>query len=203
MGANSQDVTVDPSATDPSFDHRVLVLQLLGISATCLFLEMALIRFISSTVQVIAYFNNFVVLSTFLGMGVGALLASRFKRLLAAFPFVFVVFLGLAVLFDRYGATSADHSELVAWTQTRGDLQLPVGFVVSLVFLGVVGFFVPLGFKLGETLAAFENRLEAYGYDILGSVSGVALFALMSWSGTEPWIWFCLGALAAVIVAYL
>ena len=200
MEPGSQDLAVDPSTVEPAPDHRALILQLIGISATCLFLEMALIRFISSTVQVIAYFNNFVILSTFLGMGCGALLANRSKRVLAAFPYVFLVVLGLFVLFDRYGAVVADHSDVVAWTQTRGDIQLPVGLVVSLVFLAVIGFFVPLGYKLGTTLAAFENRLEAYSYDILGSVGGVALFALMSSSRTEPWIWFSLGALAVALL---
>ena len=64
-------------------------IDLFVISATALFLELAFIRFINSIVFVVAYFNNFVILSAFLGLGFGALLVNRWpKSLLPYFPFV-------------------------------------------------------------------------------------------------------------------
>jgi SAM-dependent methyltransferase len=175
----------------PSAGTRVLALRLIGISAVCLFLEMALIRFINSTVQVIAYFNNFVILATFLGMGFGALFARRWPRLLAHAPVVLSAFITALVAFERFASATEDQRDLVAWVEERSDLVLlPSAVVVSLVFAACFAVFVTLGCELGRCIEAFRDRLQAYGYDLLGSLTGVVAFALVSFCRSPPWVWF-------------
>jgi spermidine synthase len=178
--------------------------RLVAISALALFLEMALIRFINATVQVIAYFNNFVILATFLGLGFGALWARRSPRLFAHAPVLLASFVGVLVVLDRYAASLEDTPELVTWTQTNQDLplELPSGVVVTLVFCACFAVFVPLGCELGQRLEAFEDRLAAYGYDLLGSITGVLTFAIVSWGRFPPWAWFAIASIALGVLLW-
>ncbi len=45
-----------------------------------LFLEVALIRWMPAYIRLLAYFSNFILLASFLGIGVGCLLASSRAR---------------------------------------------------------------------------------------------------------------------------
>ena len=51
-----------------------------------LFLETALIRWMPAYVRLLAYFSNFILLASFLGIGIGCLLAARRRNLFAWFP---------------------------------------------------------------------------------------------------------------------
>ena len=51
-----------------------------------LFLEVALIRWMPAYVRLLAYFSNFILLASFLGIGIGCLLASRRFTLFRWFP---------------------------------------------------------------------------------------------------------------------
>ena len=51
-----------------------------------LFLEVALIRWMPAYIRLLAYFSNFILLASFLGIGVGCLLASVAGRLFRWFP---------------------------------------------------------------------------------------------------------------------
>ena len=53
-----------------------------------LFLEIALIRWVPAYVRLLAYFSNFMLLASFLGAGLGCLLAGRRRSLFALFPLV-------------------------------------------------------------------------------------------------------------------
>ena len=53
-----------------------------------LFLETALIRWMPAYVRLLAYFSNFILLASFLGIGVGCLLARRRKNLFLWFPLI-------------------------------------------------------------------------------------------------------------------
>src|SRR5579864_8883693 len=53
-----------------------------------LFLEVALIRWMPAYIRLLAYFSNFILLATFLGSGIGCLLAGARRRLILWFPLV-------------------------------------------------------------------------------------------------------------------
>ena len=61
--------------------------RLLLTSATILFVELLLIRWIPANVKYIGYFSNFILMASFLGIGLGILLGRRGVRLpLSPFP---------------------------------------------------------------------------------------------------------------------
>ena len=73
-----------------------------------LFLETALIRWMPAYVRLLAYFSNFILLASFLGIGVGCLLALRRRNLFVWFPLIqFAVI--LAVDRAAAGSRAAEH----------------------------------------------------------------------------------------------
>jgi hypothetical protein len=69
-------------------------LRLLLCGAAALFWELALIRWMGSSIRVVAYYSNFILISAFFGLGAGALTVRYNIRLR---KFIFLV-LGLCVL---------------------------------------------------------------------------------------------------------
>jgi hypothetical protein len=69
-------------------------LRLTLISILSLFLELLIIRWISSEIRIFAYFKNFVLIACFLGFGLGCYLSRRKINLLAFLgPLMFLVLL--------------------------------------------------------------------------------------------------------------
>ncbi len=148
-------------------------------------------------VRLLAYFSNFILLATFLGAGLGCLLASRRRNLFAWFPLVLLL---VVVAVDRLRLevavpttssiyfTSGTTGPVVAVESTR---LLPVLFVI------VATLFTTIAQRMGRELAA-RPPLEAYGLNLTGSLSGVAVFAVLSWLECPPSIWFAVAAAAAL-----
>ena len=65
-----------------------------------LFLEVALIRWMPAYIRLLAYFSNFILLASFLGIGIGCLLAPARSRLFRWFPLIQALVVG-AVYFFR------------------------------------------------------------------------------------------------------
>src|SRR5438128_7619862 len=81
-------------------------IRLVLLSALMLFVELALIRWTGSNVVYLSYFSNFVLLGSFLGIGVGFL---RAKSRLNLFPLAPVT-LGLLVVFVHHFHVQIDRS---------------------------------------------------------------------------------------------
>src|ERR671933_236323 len=88
-------VNPKPSAISPDArgreapEYTGLSLARLFISSfLVLFLEVALIRWVPAYVRLLAYFSNFILLASFLGIGIGCLLAPRRRNLFVWFPAV-------------------------------------------------------------------------------------------------------------------
>ncbi|MCK5363703.1 MAG: hypothetical protein KAR22_12075 [Gammaproteobacteria bacterium] len=57
----------------PHLDRNALCLLLCGLAA--LYWELVLIRWLGTSVRIVAYYSNFVLMAAFFGLGAGALLA--------------------------------------------------------------------------------------------------------------------------------
>jgi spermidine synthase len=172
-------------------------LQLVAVSAAALLLELAFIRYANSTVQILAYFTNFLLISAFLGLGVGSLMRTR-AILLDVFPWLAALVVVVLGLLDGFGF---DHSfdEQVLFPLMLPGRSMPVWLAVTVVFGLNTLLFVPLGNRLGQLLGEFPDRLTAYGYDLAGSLSGVILFAALCALFSPPWVWMAVGALLTLV----
>src|SRR5690349_19704607 len=82
-----------PAALLSSGEERASGIRLAAYSALILFFELAFIRYTSAYVRVFGFYLNFVLIATFLGMGVG-LLRAEWSKLLKwiAVPAVLLLF---------------------------------------------------------------------------------------------------------------
>src|SRR3954462_1424489 len=162
-----------------------------------LFLETAVIRWMPAYVRLLAYFSNFILLASFLGIGVGCLLATRRRQLIAWFP---IVLLGVIVAVDRLRLEVALPSTSTIYFSsgtTAPVVPVESTLLLPLLFVSVAVLFVAVAHRMGRGLSG-RPPLRAYVINLLGSLAGVAAFALVSWLQLPPSVWFGIAAAAAL-----
>jgi hypothetical protein len=82
-------------------EQNKVCLQLLGVSFIALFLELMIIRWVPATVNLIAYYANLILISSFLGIGLGALLERRKLKILNLFPYLLLANIIFFLLFAK------------------------------------------------------------------------------------------------------
>jgi SAM-dependent methyltransferase len=180
-------------------------LNLFLVSFLILFFELACIRWFGSMVVFLSFFTNIVLLATFLGMSVGLLSASRgsdwMERVMPLFLLAAVLALGtLAVV--HYGRVMVDvggqgsPQQVYFGTEFRAtDISkfvVPIELVAATFFVLIAFVFVGLGQVMGIAFNQAKDRLRAYISNILGSLAGIAVFAVLSYLWTSPVIWFAI-----------
>ncbi len=175
-----------------------VTIRLLLTSATLLFVELLLIRWIPANVRYVGFFSNFLLMASFLGIGLGILLGRRGLRLpLSPFPPLL-----LATVLLVYGAQlnvqARDPNEILFGLEASTSAD--VNFVVlPLLIVLVTALMAALAMPLGPLLRAMPP-LRAYAVDICGSMLGIAGFAILAYLGTGPTAWFLVtGALLLLL----
>src|SRR6266702_18438 len=169
------------------------------ISFTMLFFELFCICLIPSYVRYLRYFNNFLVLASHLGIGLGMLSARRERFWFPPFPLL----LGLLVLIIArtkfqliINSTQVLYFGLVdeQAAQTENFLVLPIIFgMVTLCF-------IPLARAFGKLFSQLDP-LTAYTYDIVGSLAGIAAFSAMSYFSLPPLAWFSILIMLSLLLS--
>ena len=155
------------------------------LSFLILFLELALIRWTGSNIIYLSYFSNFVLLGSFLGIGLG-FLRSNDKRDLLPFAPALLVGLVAAVLVFPIQVDRSGSDLLYFGGEEEG--ALPIWLVLPVVFLAVSGLMAMLADGASRAFAALES-LDAYRTDIVGSLAGVVAFGTLSLLHAPPVVW--------------
>jgi hypothetical protein len=151
-----------------------------------LFIELALIRWSASNVVYLAYFTNFVLLASFLGIGVGFLRARAARDLSRWAPVAIAAFALFVVLCPvQVGSYGGDARLFVG---LFGAFALPPWIELPIIFLGAVVVMALVAECVSRLFVMFPP-LEAYRLDILGSIAGIAAFSAMSFLGARPIVW--------------
>jgi hypothetical protein len=158
-------------------------LRLVALSGLMLFIELTLIRWLGSEIPYLSYFSNFVLLGSFLGIGLGFLRGAPFD----AFRFVPAA-LALLVGCVLAAPISVSHTNGSFILVGASLVGLPSWVVLPFVFVAVA---VVMYLVASEVAAAFARfaPLDAYRFDILGSILGIAVFTGLSFTGTPPFVW--------------
>ena len=181
-------------------------IELLAVSFVVLFQELALIRWLPGQVRVVAYFPNLVLVAAFLGLGIGSLRA-RNRSLLALWPLGLLAVAGTGVALRGVAFTAEGDSEFL-WLLYNdlppGAPVVPsVRLPIVLLFVLSAASFVPLGQVVARRLSVFRERSSAlwgYALDLTGSLVGVVAFAVASFVGSFPVVWFAVVAAAGSVV---
>ena len=147
-------------------------------------------------------------MACFLGMSVGLLSAGRRQNLITwVLPLALltaglaVATLGASIVWKRLLINvGGQNSPQQVFFGTEGfTAPNPSQFVVPIEVVGAIFFvlisltFIGLGQVMGRAFDAIPNRVVAYSVDILGSLTGIVIFGLMSLLRTPPVLWYAIG----------
>ena len=171
-------------------------------SALILFFELALIRYTAGYVHVFGFYLNFVLIATFLGMGVGLLRAPQAALLKwIAGPAMLMLFGAVALFATTRITVPADPNESLWGIFTDASARaIPLVVVAASLFALCSLFFVPLGALLGAEFRKLP-ALRAYSWDIGGSLAGILAFGLLSATRQGPFVWLCIGLAVWLVVS--
>ncbi len=196
----SAPVTVDTTTLDRSQPTPTSFLSeragLILASFVMLFAELALIRWVAAYQIYVAYFTNFVLLASFLGIGVGFLRARAARPLHAWAPLALA---GYAFfVFALRVVKGIDPERNI---HTSFDLPAPPSWVdLPLLFLGAAFAMALVAEEVARRFERFEP-LEAYRLDITGSLVGIIAFSTMSFLGIGPLLWGFVLAVSFILLA--
>jgi Spermine/spermidine synthase domain len=179
--------------------------ELLLISFVALFLELAVIRWLSTEIRIFAYFKNLPLMAAFLGFGIGCYFYRSadvlFYKWFPRFVGVLSAIIALAPVLDltrvifvdprQYfllGTGFGDHAEVSApsfFQATKAYL------VIVFVFVLVVATFTALTSKMGELLNR-QTPLLGYSINVLGGLLGILGFSIASYNESPPLLWLLL-----------
>ncbi|HUK31268.1 MAG TPA: hypothetical protein VLV89_09155 [Candidatus Acidoferrum sp.] len=175
-----------------------------------------MIRWISAEIRVFAYLKNYVLVSCFLGFGLGCYLCRRKINLIAFLaPLLTLVFLlkfpweplrnlmsalpsylGTASEVDYFGIPTIP----LSWLTLMG-LFAAIAVTIPLFILNAM-VFVPIGQIVGGYLEAAPRGIAAYSSNILGGLAGILLFTLLSFRSQPPTVWFGVAGALMFLVFY-
>ena len=200
------ETTATGKPASPAGSLRLAGVQLVAASFVVLGLELTLIRWIPGQVRVIAYFPNLILISAFLGLGVGCLVAQR-RMPFWVWPASLVVLAGTVTALSNVVITqehASEHLWLLYQDLPKGaPLFHGVRLPILLLFVLSAGCFVPLGHFIAARLRMFREQgssLWGYACDLAGSLLGVIAFSLLFFSGLFPPFWFGVAFAAALIL---
>lgn len=170
-------------------------LELSSLSFLALFLELMVIRWAPAVVRLIAYYANLILISSFLGLGVGAIIGKKRKSLFAWLPpllLINVVWLLIAHFVTM--PTVASESRFYTPTPELVRYVCLIG-----IFASNAAMFVPLGQRIGSLFETLRP-LVAYSWDLGGSLAGTLCFGLFSLKFFSPMLGMGFMALAIIFL---
>ena len=162
-----------------------------------LFLEIALIRWMPAYIRLLSYFSNFILLASFLGIGLGCLLAPVRTRLFTWFPLVQAVVIGAVYYFRLEVAVPTSGSIYFSSGTAAKVVVVESTMLLPLLFVVVAALFTTLAQRMGREMALLPP-LRAYTINLAGSLAGVIVLGFVSWLELPPTMWFGIGFAAAV-----
>jgi hypothetical protein len=191
-GAAAEPAEPQPAAVGPAERRRLAFASFL-----MLFAELALIRWTAAGNVYLASATNFVLLASFLGIGLGFLNARSNRDFLRWSPVTFALLVGFALGFPVILATLEKGQN--PYRGLGGMTALPRPVSLTIIFLLSVAVMAGFGQAVSRLFVRFEP-LAAYRLDIGGSIAGIAVFSALSFLQLPPVAW---GVIAAGGLALL
>ena len=161
-----------------------------------LFLELALIRWAGSNILHLSYFSNFVLLGSFLGIGLGFLRARPDRRPPFYSPVVLVALVAFITLFPV--EVQSKSTQIIYFTNldTTGP---PIWLTLPLIFLAAAAILMGPAEMVGQCFLELP-RLDAYRWDLIGSLIGIAAFTVLSFLHAPPVAWGVIVAATYIVL---
>lgn len=165
-------------------------LRLVLLSFLMLFVELTLIRWIGAQIYNLFFFSNLILLASFLGIGIGFLRRQAASNLFTFSPVLLAMLIAAAYYCSFQYQVKIDP---VTDNLDYGGMYFknrlyPVWLTLPVVFVAVTTLMATLGSEVARQFQQFLP-LQAYRLEIIGSLAGILVFALLSFSHTAPLSW--------------
>lgn len=161
-----------------------------------MYVELLLIRWVSTEASIFAYLQNSILIACFLGLGMGLLApmpGDNPRRMLPPLLLLSAL-LNIPTLGQWVKELSkqlAGFHDFVVWNGDHAPTHPFLALCGVFVMMGACwATMVPLGAELGQLLHTAPRRMLAYSADIFGSLMGVWLFTLLGYLSLPPVAWF-------------
>lgn len=161
-------------------------------SSLMLFLELALIRWLGANIVHLSYFSNFVLLGSFLGIGAGFLISRKSWSVLGISPILLAVVVTAVLLFPV--TINREGGDIIYFT-SLGTSGPPSWLALPLVFISTAAILAGPAEAVGRCFGQLDN-LIAYRWDLIGSLTGIVTFTLLSWWQAPSVAWGILASAA-------
>ena len=153
------------------------------ISFLSMFLELLMIRWVSSEIRIFAFFKNFVLVSCFFGFGMGCYFSRKKINILTLIcPLAYLAatiklpWPGLRALIATLPNMLGSSSNLQIWHAPSLDAQwIPMVQALAIIaplFVMIAFMFVPIGQMIGYFLENAKTGLYAYSLNVGASLLG-------------------------------
>jgi len=159
--------------------------RLVVASSLMLFVQLALIRWSGANLVNLSYFSNLILLASFLGIGLGFLRARKARDL---GPFTPIGLLILVAFIMAFPARIEGSSTQLIFFNDVSPTGLPGWVSLPLVFVVVAATMTGFGEITGRAFREF-SALNAYRWDIIGSIAGTLIFTFISFMRAPSWVW--------------
>lgn len=183
------------------------------VSVLGLFLELLLIRWVSTEIRIFAYLQNTILVVCFLGLGMGCWDSGRRPFVLRDVLMPLAILVGLLavpttrVALGEISTLLNAFEDMEVWGSNakigwERFLHPLAGLVLTFMLLVLVwDIFVPFGRLLGRLLADHPRTIWAYSVNVAGSLVGIWLFVALSALDLPPVAWFA--AVAALSLYFV
>jgi spermidine synthase len=159
--------------------------RLIVASALMLFLELTLIRWLGANIVHLGYFSNFVLLGSFLGIGLGFLIA---RHTWSLWPASLPLLAALVVAVRHWPVTIQREGADVIYFTSLSLGGPPAWLVLPLTFVAVALIVAGPAEIVGRCFVGMP-ALDAYRLDLVGSLIGILAFATASFLGASSLVW--------------
>ncbi|MBI5490683.1 MAG: spermidine synthase [Deltaproteobacteria bacterium] len=165
-----------------------------------LYLELGLIRFTAAEVLYLGYFSNFVLMSAFLGIGLGFLLAGKTIRLFDHLPLVLLLLVAFVIVTRIDASALREDSGQLFFGFAGSKARIPLALCLLVIFALSTLLFASIAQETGRCFKHYKP-LTAYSIDIAGSLFGIVAFTTHSYLGGGPVQWFVVASLAVAVLS--
>src|SRR3984957_17245954 len=170
--------------------------QLAFASFLMLFVELALIRWTAANNVYVTNATNFVLLASFLGIGLGFLNAKSNRDFVRWAPLAMVLLVAFVLAFPVILATLAGPHP---YQGLSGPQALPPPVSLAVIFVLSTAVMAGFGQAVARLFVTFEP-LKAYRLDVFGSIAGTAAFTLLAFLELPPVAWGVIAAGGLVLL---
>ena len=164
--------------------------RLVQFSFLMLFVELTLIRWAGANIYYLFAFANFVLLASFLGIGIGFLRAKSPINYFNFSPIFLAIFIYFCYQFsyEYHPIVDPTTDNLNYAASYFQENFFPIWLTLPIIFLTVTALMASIADGVARSFLAF-SPLAAYRLEIIGSLLGIIIFSALSFLHAPPILW--------------